>query len=119
VGLFKSVIVVAFQSAFHVEMYQNDVFFYFLKIIFEISASKRSKKKFLNFLETRVGPPFQTLSKLTYMRISYGKITCFYRKAHMMVVQMILKLEISKLSYIESVYRKPCLLFPVEGEKGV
>ena len=37
----------------------------------------------------------------------------------MMVVQVILKLEISELSYIESVYRKSCLLFPVEGEKGV
>jgi hypothetical protein len=41
-GLFGSVVVVVFQSAFHSEMYQND-FFYFLKIIFEISASKRSK----------------------------------------------------------------------------
>ena len=35
-----SVAVVVFQSAFHTEMHQNDIFFYFLKIIFEISVSK-------------------------------------------------------------------------------
>ena len=29
--------------AFHAEMYQNDIFFYFLKIIFEISMLKRFK----------------------------------------------------------------------------
>jgi hypothetical protein len=34
------VVAVAFQSAFHSEMYQNNVFFYFLKIIFDIGASK-------------------------------------------------------------------------------
>ena len=47
--MFGSVVTVAFQSVFHAEMYQNDVFLFFLKIIFEISASKRSKtqkKKF-------------------------------------------------------------------------
>ena len=37
------------------------------------------------------------------MRISYGKITCVYRKAHMNVVQMILKPKIIKLSYIENI----------------
>jgi len=43
--------VVTFQSVFHVEMYQND-FFYFLKIIFKISISKRSKTyKKINFLK--------------------------------------------------------------------
>jgi len=42
-SLFGSVVAVAFQSAFHAEMHQNDVFFYFFKIIFEISVSKRSK----------------------------------------------------------------------------
>jgi hypothetical protein len=36
----------------------------------------------------------------------------------MMVVQMIIKLEISKFSYIESVYRKLWLVFLVEDEKG-
>jgi hypothetical protein len=33
------VVAVAFQSAFHLEMYQNNVFF-LKKIIFDISASK-------------------------------------------------------------------------------
>jgi len=32
-----------FKVFFRVEIYQNDVFFYFFKIIFEINASKRSK----------------------------------------------------------------------------
>jgi len=37
------VVVGAFQIAFRAEMHAND-FFYFLKIIFDISTSKRSKK---------------------------------------------------------------------------
>jgi len=41
-GLFGSMVTVAFQNTFHVEMHQNN-FFYFLKIIFKISASKQSK----------------------------------------------------------------------------
>ena len=40
--MFGSVIVVAFQITFRVEMHVND-FFYFLKIIFDISISNRSK----------------------------------------------------------------------------
>jgi len=40
-GLFGSVVAVTFQSAFHAEMHQNDVFFF--KINFYISASKQSK----------------------------------------------------------------------------
>ena len=40
--MFDSVIAVAFQITFRVEMHVND-FFYFLKIIFDISISKRSK----------------------------------------------------------------------------
>jgi hypothetical protein len=35
----SSVVVVAFQIAFRVEIHAND-FFYFLKIIFDISTSK-------------------------------------------------------------------------------
>jgi len=35
-----NVVVVAFQSAFYLEMYQNNIFFIFKKIIFDISASK-------------------------------------------------------------------------------
>jgi hypothetical protein len=41
--VFGSVVMVAFQIAFHAEIHANDVFF-FKKIIFDISASKRSKK---------------------------------------------------------------------------
>jgi hypothetical protein len=41
--VFDSVVVVAFQIAFCVEIHVND-FFYFLKIIFDISTSKRFKK---------------------------------------------------------------------------
>jgi len=41
--VFRSVVVVAFQIVFLVEIHVND-FFYFLKIIFDISTSKRSKK---------------------------------------------------------------------------
>jgi hypothetical protein len=41
--VFGSVVAGAFQIAFRAEMYAND-FFYFLKIIFDISTSKRSKK---------------------------------------------------------------------------
>jgi hypothetical protein len=37
--LFGSVVVVAFQIAFHIKIHAND-FFYFLKIIFDISTSK-------------------------------------------------------------------------------
>jgi hypothetical protein len=35
----ESVVAVASQSVFHLEIYQNN-FFYFLKIIFDINASK-------------------------------------------------------------------------------
>jgi hypothetical protein len=41
--------------------------------------------------------------ELTRMRILYGDITCIYGKAHMTVMYVILKLNINKLSYIESV----------------
>jgi hypothetical protein len=37
--VFQRVVAVAFQSAFYLEVYQNNIF-YFLKIIFDISASK-------------------------------------------------------------------------------
>jgi hypothetical protein len=43
ISLFGSVVAVAFQITFHAEIHAND-FFYFLKIIFDISTSKRSKK---------------------------------------------------------------------------
>jgi hypothetical protein len=41
-SMFGSVVTVAFQITFHAEMDAND-FFHFLKIIFDISTSKRSK----------------------------------------------------------------------------
>jgi len=41
-NLFGSVVAVAFQITFRAEMHASD-FFYFLKIIFDISTSKRSK----------------------------------------------------------------------------
>jgi hypothetical protein len=40
--MFDSVVAVAFQITFRAEMHANN-FFYFLKIIFDISTSKRSK----------------------------------------------------------------------------
>ena len=42
-GVFESVIVIVFQSAFHSKMDQNNIFCYFLKIIFDINTSKRYK----------------------------------------------------------------------------
>jgi len=41
--VFGSVVMVDFQIVFCAEIHAND-FFYFLKIIFDISTSKRSKK---------------------------------------------------------------------------
>jgi len=41
--VFDSVVVIAFQIAFYAEIHANN-FFYFLKIIFDINTSKRSKK---------------------------------------------------------------------------
>jgi hypothetical protein len=37
--MFESVVAVPFQNSFYLEIYQNNIF-YFLKIIFDISASK-------------------------------------------------------------------------------
>jgi len=42
-ALFEIVVAVTVQSVFCLEMHQNKVFFYFLKIIFEINTSKQSK----------------------------------------------------------------------------
>ena len=41
-NMFRSVIIIAFRIIFCTEMHIND-FFYFLKIIFDISTSKWSK----------------------------------------------------------------------------
>jgi len=42
ISVFDSVVAGAFEITFRAKMYVND-FFYFLKIIFDISTSKRSK----------------------------------------------------------------------------
>jgi len=48
--MFENVVVVGFQGVFYSKIYQNNIFFYFLKIIFDISTSKWSKntKKDIN-----------------------------------------------------------------------
>ena len=78
-------VVVVFQSAFHAEMDQNDIFF-FKKIIFEISVTKQSKaikklffhkkKQILNFLKIQVDPHFQTLLKYVRNFIGFGGVIC-------------------------------------------
>jgi hypothetical protein len=68
------VVAVAFQSAFRVEMHQNDIFLFFknyfldqrIKTIQNIQKNLFLIKNNLNFLKTRVGLRFQTLSK-TYL----------------------------------------------------
>ena len=42
-------------------------------------------------------------TELTLMRILYGEITYVYENAHVIVVYVILRLEITKLSYIENI----------------
>jgi hypothetical protein len=44
VSFFKSVVVIAFQSIFHSEIHQNNIFFHFKKIIFDISAYQNDLK---------------------------------------------------------------------------
>jgi hypothetical protein len=39
-------------------------------------------------------------TKLTSMITPYEEITCVYRKAHMIVMQVIFRLKITKLSYV-------------------
>ena len=43
IDAFFSAIAIAFQSAYRAEIHQNNIFFIFFKIIFEISTSKWSK----------------------------------------------------------------------------
>jgi hypothetical protein len=71
--VFGSVVAGAFQIAFRAEIHAND-FFYFLKIIFDISTSKRSKKykphsilakkKNSNLKETQVQTQYQTFPEV-------------------------------------------------------
>jgi hypothetical protein len=69
--VFGSVVAGAFQIVFDAEMHAND-FFYFLKIIFDISTSKRfkkykphlilAKKTNSNLDKTQVHTQYQTFS---------------------------------------------------------
>jgi hypothetical protein len=67
--LIESVVAVAFQSVFCVEIYQNDVFFIFKKFIFKINASKRSKtyKKF-DFLWNTICTAFPNVPQSIIIR---------------------------------------------------
>ena len=46
---------------------------------------------------------YDIYTELTYMKILYEKITCDHEKAYVMVMYVILRLEITKLFYIENV----------------
>jgi hypothetical protein len=42
-GVFRSIVEVAFQNVFPLEMHQNNIFYFFFKFIYDTSTSKRSK----------------------------------------------------------------------------
>ena len=46
---------------------------------------------------------YDIYTELTYIKILYEKITCDHEKVYVMVMYVILRLEITKLSYIENV----------------
>jgi len=58
------VFVVAFQNAFHSKTYQNNFFFYFLKIIFDIAHQNDLKTpKNINLKQRKKIKKFQIFSK--------------------------------------------------------
>jgi hypothetical protein len=70
--LFGSVVVIVFQSVFHAEIHQNDIFFIFKKLFLRSAHQNDPKykkilnlKKYIFFLktqaETRIDLRFQTL----------------------------------------------------------
>jgi hypothetical protein len=63
-GVFRSVVVVAFHSVFHLEMHQN--IFLFFKNHFDISVSKRSEntKKHINLKQRKKLKKIQFFSKI-------------------------------------------------------
>jgi hypothetical protein len=62
--LFGIAVVVAVQSVFLLEKHGNEIFFYFLKIIFYISTSKRYENiKKIKIFENAVCTTFQTHPK--------------------------------------------------------
>jgi hypothetical protein len=82
--VFGCVVVVAFQIAFRAEIHAND-FFYFLKIIFDISTSKRSKKykphsilakKILKFGEKQV--ELQSQTGFSSVNVRFIKLNFIY-----------------------------------------
>jgi hypothetical protein len=52
------------------------------------------------------------------MRIPYRETDCVYEKAHVMIVLVILKLEITKLSYIENVMFWSYYMLSTMGSAG-
>jgi hypothetical protein len=49
----------------------------------------------------------------------YEEITCVYRKTHMVIVYVILKLEIAKLSYIENaIFWSSLNIFLIKEKRG-
>jgi len=77
--MFGSVVAVAFQNVFHTEIYQNNIFFYFLKLFLKLAYQndpKHTKQNYflekiknLNFYGTRCKLRFQTVLL---------KIVCIY-----------------------------------------
>jgi len=55
--MFKSVVIVAFQSVFHSEMHQNNIYYFLKKIIFDVNHQNNPKnikqllKTFLIFMK--------------------------------------------------------------------
>jgi hypothetical protein len=65
--VFGSVVAGAFQITFRAEIHAND-FFHFLKIIFDISTSKRSKKYKPHSILAKKKKKIQNLTKHSYKR---------------------------------------------------
>jgi len=65
-------VTVTVQNAFHLEMHQHKIF-YFLKIIFDISTSKRSENIKKNHFK-------QKKIKIFGTKHSYSGLTCYTQK---------------------------------------
>jgi hypothetical protein len=72
--MFGSMVAVTFQITFRAEIHANDVFFYFLKIIFNISTSKRFKKYKPHLILAKKNSKFDETQVETHSQIgSKGK----------------------------------------------
>jgi hypothetical protein len=58
-------------------------------------------------------------TELTHIRIPYGEITYLYEKAHVTVVKVILRLEITNLSYMKMLWFDPIICYINRGNKEV